>query len=247
MRSSYRPLMIRRIFQLTGLLVAALLAQPSIANTPAKNTPTVAVLYFDYDGKDEELQALSKGFASMLITDMSANSGFEVVERERLQELIGELKLNQSDLADPAKAVQIGKLAGAQRMVVGRYFEVMGRFRVDARMFSVETSVQVCGVGVTGRRDDFLDIEAQIADKLSTAMLSDGENCKVPREGAKIVPASTNRTMSKLSVSTAANYSRALDAIDTGKNEEAKEILNQVVEEEPEFKLAHDELIRLLK
>ncbi|MEO0602904.1 MAG: CsgG/HfaB family protein, partial [Myxococcota bacterium] len=49
--------------------------------------PTVAVFNFDYDGKDEELSALRTGLASMLISDLTAQEGFEVVERERLQQL----------------------------------------------------------------------------------------------------------------------------------------------------------------
>ena len=210
--------------------------------------PTVAVFNFDYDGKDDELAALRTGLASMLISDLTAQQGFEVVERERLQQLIAELELGKSGKLDTERAAKIGKIVGAQRMVVGRYFEFSGRFRIDARMFDVETSVQLCSVGVTGHRDDFFDIEADIADQLAVAMLSDGDNCKQPRTGAPaVVPAKQGRTLDKLPIPTAATYSRALDAKDQGDPKKAKELLDKVVEEQPEFSLAKEELAKLLK
>ena len=126
LRCRYRRRMIgwltTLVFVVLCLPLTASAAVPATGAT-GEAAPTVAVLYFNYEGGDEELKALSKGLASMLITDMSANGGFQVVERERLQELIGELKLSQSDLVDPDKALKIGKLVGAQRMVFGRYFE----------------------------------------------------------------------------------------------------------------------------
>lgn len=217
-------------------------------DAPEADRPTVAVLYFDYPGEDPELKVLSKGLASMLITDMGAQTGFDVVERERIQAIIEELKLSETELADPEKALQVGRIAGAQRMVTGRYWEFMGQFRVDTRMFDVETSIQVCTVGVTGKRADFFEIEADIADRLSVAMLSDGKNCKKPREGvAAPVPTRERRTVEKIDVGVAANYSRALDAIDDDKPEQAQQILTEIVGLEPGFTLAKDELGRLLK
>lgn len=237
-----------RLLPATVLLLLVALPPSAAASPSTIDRPTVAVLYFDYEGPDPELAALSKGLASMLITDMSANTGFDVVERERLQELIEELELTRSDLVDPSKAVRIGRLASAQRMVVGRYFELMGQFRIDARMFDVETSVQVCSVGVTGNRADFFGIEADIADKLSIAVMSDGENCHVPREGSPpLVPVRDGRTLGQLDVGVAADYSRALDAIDEDQPEQAKTLLTKVVEQEPEFVLAASELKKLLK
>ena len=225
-------------------------AAPSSASTTAAEEapkPTVAVLYFDYPGTDPELDVLSKGLASMLITDMSANRDFRVVEREQIEAVIRELELSRSDLVDPKTAAKVGKIVSAQRMVTGRYWELGGQFRIDARMFDVETTVTLCGVGVTGKRDDFFDIEARVADELSTAMLSDGENCREPLPGTTLVPAKEGRTLEKLAVSTASEYSKALEAADDGKTEEAKAHLNKVLADEPEFTLAADELAKLLK
>jgi len=235
---------------MTGLWWLLLIVTPTWSWAGGADEPplTVAVFSFDYDGKDEELASLRTGLSAMLISDLTAQRGFEVVERERLQQIIAELELGKTGKLDPKRAAEIGEIVGAQRMVVGRYFEFSGRLRIDARMFAVETSVQLCGVGVTGHRDDFFDIEADIADQLAVAMLSDGENCKQPRAGAPaVVPTRTHRSLAKLPITAAATYSRALDAKDAGDPLKARGLLDKVVEEQPEFTLAQTELAKLLK
>ncbi len=49
----------------------------------AADKPTVAVLYFDYDGKDDSMALLKKGLAQMLISDLSGQESIHLVERER--------------------------------------------------------------------------------------------------------------------------------------------------------------------
>jgi len=211
------------------------------------DTPTVAVLYFDYDGDDGDLASLRKGLAQMIITDMAANEGFVVVERERLQDILDELDLNASGRVDPSKAVQIGKLVGADLMVMGSYFEAMGTFRVDTRIVDTATSVITCGVGETGKRDDFLGMQSRLSDKLSIAVLSDGEDCTSPRPSKPPPqPALERKQLKKLPVATAVTYSKALEASDGGDVEQAKTLLTEVVKEEPAFTLAADELAGLM-
>ena len=115
---------------LLGLGVAlwiSAMATPGVAGSndkpkkKAKSDPTVAVLYFDYSGNDPDMAVLKKGLANMLITDLIEVEGLKVVERARLQELLGELKLNKSKTIDRRKAVQIGKMAGALYIIVGHY------------------------------------------------------------------------------------------------------------------------------
>src|SRR5687768_15808473 len=92
--------------------------------------PTVAVLYFDYEGKNEEMAVLKKGLAQMIISDLSGGASYTVVERMRLQEIMDELKLAQSGKIDPATAAKIGKLLGARYMVMGGYFDLLGSLRI---------------------------------------------------------------------------------------------------------------------
>jgi tetratricopeptide (TPR) repeat protein len=70
-----------------------------------QNTPDAAVL--------------AKGFAAMVISDLSKVPGLKVLEREKVQKISDELRLNASGLVGPESAVRIGRLMRAERVVVG--------------------------------------------------------------------------------------------------------------------------------
>src|SRR5439155_67793 len=63
------------------LLLAACLAALA---TPAAAARTLAVSYFDNNTGKPEYDPLAKGLADMLITDLSAISSLQIVEREKL-------------------------------------------------------------------------------------------------------------------------------------------------------------------
>ncbi len=158
-----------------ALATAALLGPAAEAEAaPAKvdKRPTVAVLYFDYQGKSDELGQLRKGLAQMLVSDLSRLDALRVVERDRLQALLDELELNKTRKIDKATANRIGKLLGAKYLVLGGYFDLLGTLRVDARVVAVETGQVVKSFGASGKADDFLAIERQVAGDLEALLTS---------------------------------------------------------------------------
>jgi TolB-like protein len=132
--------------------------------SPAWAADTVAVLYFTHSEMNPELSGLKVGLAQMLITDLTGTAGLEVVERERLQAILDELKLGHDGIADPSSAARVGKLLGARFMVLGGYFQLGETLRVDARVVEVETSRIVGSHGVNGSVAQFLSMESELAD-----------------------------------------------------------------------------------
>jgi hypothetical protein len=62
---------------------------------------------------------LAKGIAAMVISDLSKVPGLKVLEREKVQKISDELRLNATDLVAPDSAVRLGRLMRAERVVVG--------------------------------------------------------------------------------------------------------------------------------
>ena len=118
--------------------VLLLVAVPAV--THASKEPVVAVLYFDNNSGDPELDAISKGFADMVITDMSDSEQVIVVEREKLQSLLDESKLQRSRFFDKKTAVKIGKGLGASHVVSGSFTMVKERMRIDVRFIEIKIS-----------------------------------------------------------------------------------------------------------
>lgn len=236
--------MFTRRSMLTAL--AAFMLLPALATREGRaneaRQPTAAVLYFDNLGDSEELFALRKGLTQMLISDLSYGTGFKLVERTRLQDVIDELELGQSKKIDPATAAKIGKLLGADYLVMGGYFEMRGAMRIDVRVVTVETGVIVKSLGATGKGDDFFSIEQELASGLTKVMetLTPGAPNPTPAIPRPQVP-------KKVKTKTAARYGKALDLADKGDKEGAKKELQVVVEEAPDFGLAANDLASLMR
>src|SRR5690242_5902642 len=106
--------------------------------------PGIAVLPFDNSGSygqdKENFDALQKGIAGMLISELAANPGARVVERDAIEKLLAEQNLGASGKVTPETAAKIGKLVGARYVITGTFIDFYGDFRLDARIVNVETS-----------------------------------------------------------------------------------------------------------
>jgi TolB-like protein len=234
-------------------LLLGLLASPSLA----ADKPTVAVLYFGYGGKNPELEVLKKGLAQLLITDLSDLGTAQLVERDRLQEIIDELKLGQSSKFDQATVARIGHLVGARYLVMGDYFDASldkaTLLVISTKLVEVKTGTIVRSHGARGSADDFLALEQKLAqdiNKVLEGLVAAGPAApQAPSPESPKLPATPppSRKARKLSTQTALRYSRALDAKDRKDVETAKQELGKVLEEQPDFVLASMDLARLMK
>jgi TolB-like protein len=222
-----------------GLLALCLLGTVASAADPP---PTVAILYFDYTGKTQELEVLRKGLAQMLISDLSGADTIRIVERDRLEEILAELKLQGTAKIDPQSAVKMGKLLGAKYLVLGGYFDLQGVLRVDARIVEVETGRVLKSFGTNGKPGDFLPVEQTTASDLGQWFAA---NLKAPSGApARKTPP---RPPAALKTRTAVKYAEALATLDSGNKEKAKATLTTVLKEQPDFTLASLDLDRLMK
>ena len=137
-----------------SLLAALLVAPQPVSHGPeaAAARKTVAVLRFDNNSGNADYDPLGKGIAAMMITDLSSVEAVQVGERERMQDLVGEMQMQQSKLFDPKTAVQLGKLVGAEYVVTGALMALDPKLRIDTRVIRVSTGEIVKTAKRTGAR-----------------------------------------------------------------------------------------------
>jgi TolB-like protein len=127
-----------------------------LASQIAKGAPEgrqlrVAVADFpDLQGMTSEL---GRFIASRLTTRLAQSQKFFVIERQRLGQVLVELKFSMSDLVDPAKAKQLGRMAGVEAIVVGTVSDLGNQVDLDARMIEIETNRMLLGATVTISKD----------------------------------------------------------------------------------------------
>ena len=209
--------------------------QPVATKPPLR----VAVLYFDYEGKIDDLVPLRKGLAQMLITDLAGQSGVVLVERERLEDVLKEQNLHKSAKFDQATAAKVGKLLGAQVLVMGRIIDFMGKISLETHVVQVETGAFVKTGRAQGKLEDFLQLEEQLAVLLREGL----DSVRPPSFPPTPKPAA--RAPKPVAKAVLVAYAQALDARDKGDLPGAKKLLGEALAIDPQFAPAKDALLRL--
>jgi TolB-like protein len=226
------------MLRLSTLLV--LLAAPSFAqSTDAGVRPRVAVLYFVPNTTDPELQAFGKGLASLMITDFVNYPSLQVLERERLEDALSELKLGETKFADKATFAKLGKVLGVQYLVLGGLMGARGRYLIAARAVKYPELDDVVSARAEFSGDDVFAAETQIVRELAAKLVADG--------AALTAAEPISPKTFKLPLKTASTYSRALNAKDQKDPATATKLLGEVVKAHPDFKLAQLDLLSLTK
>ncbi len=154
--------------KILGLMLCLIFLSKVYVFSQQEEKMTLAVLYFDNNSiKDKDkLDPLKKGFASMLITELSKLNKFRVVERERIQNILDEFDLSQKPIIDESTKQKLGKFLGAKLLLFGGFANFGGEFRVDARIIQTETGLTVSTCEVTSELDDLFNIVKEVTKKI---------------------------------------------------------------------------------
>jgi len=202
---------------------------------PGPYRKRIVVLYFDNSNGHKDRDFLKKGLADMMITDLSKIKLLDIVEREKLEEVIKEQNLQSTRHFDDSTAVKIGKLLGAEIILVGAYFEMSSQMRIDARMIDVETGRILKSEGVNGKNEEFFALKDQLIWLIAKDF--DTQYTETTRENL-VTHVSFNQVL---------EYSEALELYDRGDKVAAKKVLKNILKNQPEFKRAESLLQKLSK
>jgi TolB-like protein len=107
----------------------------------------LTVFAFDQKGR---ISPASFAFQDDFIHTLVRRGRFQVVERQRLDLILQEQKINRSDLIDAATALRLGNLAAAQAVVAGALVETRTGIEIVARVIDTETAQVLCTADVYG-------------------------------------------------------------------------------------------------
>src|ERR1041384_3404755 len=224
---------------LCGVALAVIAGGVAAPGRAADTRPGVAVMPCDNGGSygqdKENFDALQKGIAGMLISELAQNPAARVVEREDIQRLLDEQNLGTSGRVDPQTAAKIGKLVGARFVVLGTFIDFYGDFRVDARLVNVETSEIVKVEMDRMQRDHLYDIIRTVAARL----MKETNLPPLPRQ------ASDQRSNRQIPTEALTFYSKALLFQDRGQKDKAAEMYQRALAVFPEYTEAQQGLQRV--
>jgi TolB-like protein len=202
--------------------------------------PTLGVLDFDNNSLTdcERLEPLRKGLAQMFTSELSQLQGLRLVERADLNRVIEEMKLAQAGLIDEKTAQQVGKLVGAQHLLLGGFVYLPNKkIRIDSRIVEVETGRTMKAAEKTGKEEQLFDMVKELNKKLvkelelrvSAAELAKLENLRNVKFSAILL------------------YSQGVECEDRGDFNGARKKYRQAVAEDHDFAQAKQRLLTLEK
>jgi TolB-like protein len=117
---------------------------------------TLAVLPFQGKGESQELVDAA---TDRMITQLVGLRRFKVIERAKLAEVLEEQRLQVSGLVDDKTAVDIGRIAGADAIVVGTVSIIGGTATVGARVIDTQSSEVLVARNARAERTDLETVE----------------------------------------------------------------------------------------
>ena len=201
--------------------------------------PGIAVLPFSNGGSygqaKENFDALERGIAGMMISELARNPAARVVEREQIAQLMSEQNLGAQGRVDSATISRIGRLTGARYMVMGTFVDFYGDFRIDVRLVNTETSEIVKTESDRAQRDHLFDLIRNVSERL----MKDANLPALERR------ASDQRSERKIPTEALTYYSRALLYQDRGEKDKAADMFTHALTIFPEYAEAQQGLQRV--
>lgn len=154
--------------KIMALFLLAALFFPTAAQSQEKTI--VAVIPFTNLMKDSSFDWLSGGIAETLTVKLSRVDTLQMVERIRLKEITDEMKFAASGLVDEKTAVKVGKLAGAQVLVLGSFQKAGNRLRINSRFVDASTGSILKTAQATGFTGEIFELQDKIAHSLISTM-----------------------------------------------------------------------------
>jgi TolB-like protein len=207
----------------------ALSQEATLASTPPIEN-TVAVFPFRYRGANEELRPLERGLSHLVLTDLSKVARLRLLERERVQVLLDEMRLTDSNRVEPSSGARSGRMLRAARVVQGTLQDQAQRLRLDANVVDATSSTITATGAATDRLQQLFEVEKQVVFQL------------IERMGITLSPAERRAISERPTADLQAflAFSRGLEAEDQGNFQEAANQFDAAVRRDPNFRSARD-------
>ncbi|MEM9250954.1 MAG: CsgG/HfaB family protein [Planctomycetota bacterium] len=177
------PGFIMHLRSITKTLVLAVgwcsvLALSAAGLTAADETKPIALAVYDFAVDEVSGASSSDELADMIATVLSINlsdtDAFQVVDRQSMEHMLAEQQLALTGLSDTQQAVAVGRLIGADLIIIGRLMTVGESRLLTTKVVGVETTL-MRGAMTRGRLNTSLDeMVFEAADKTTGVVRESG-------------------------------------------------------------------------
>jgi TolB-like protein len=196
----------------------------------------ISVSDFTVASENRQYKHIGKGIARLLAGELKNVSEVKLVERERLNLVLQEQEFGLSDLADPSKQIEVGKLLSANYIVIGEVIDMLSSLVTSVRLVNATTGEVIFEDELTEQLEKYDYISAYFAK----AILQELHLIAGKETIAKINKEEKKHKEAIISLS------EGIDAIDRGKTEEARAQLENAKRLDPTNKVINEYLAKLI-
>jgi tetratricopeptide (TPR) repeat protein len=147
-----------------ALWTVAATAAPEAASQAAARSRTIAVMPLTDLKNDKDTAWIGPGAAETICNKLVGVPGLSVVERRELAAVAAEQDLQRAAATDLASAAKVGRMAGAERIVVGTFAADSGSVLFNIRVLDASSGLVVSTATVTTKLEGVLAGLADVAE-----------------------------------------------------------------------------------
>jgi tetratricopeptide (TPR) repeat protein len=199
--------------------------EAELASQPGSPT-TIAVLPLTFTGTDSSLAPLERGIAELIVTDLGRLPALTVVERDRLQALVDEIKRTQGEQFDSTSQLRTGRLVRAGRIIQGSINQTGDQeIQLNAAVVDVPTSQILRTARASDQLENLFDMEKRLIFDIV-----EGLGLVITARERGLLEQRPTRSLAAFLA-----YSRGLQEEDRGNLDRANEFFQQAVRIDPGF------------
>jgi len=143
-----------------------------VAGSSKDRKKTVALMNLRSVTGDKNLITWSENLTSKLTVKLSKREEFTLIERVQLNKVLEEINLSKSGYVSPQDAIKVGKILGAQIMVLPLCIPLgKEKLRIDVHFVNPQTSRIRGAITMEGLRKNPAALEKELMEKIETKLI----------------------------------------------------------------------------
>ncbi|NOY85419.1 MAG: hypothetical protein GXO96_11485 [Nitrospirae bacterium] len=165
------------VLAMAVIFLTAACAAKSAQILPSSDVPqvkTVAVLPFSNNSITHSVhtKGLERTVTDRIVAHLAGSIEITLIDREAIEKVLNELSLSSQGMTEAEGRLTLGKLLGANYLILGEYSEIVENLRLDARIVEVQSGRVVGSDSVQGRVKARRELETTFSKKVSSRLLS---------------------------------------------------------------------------
>jgi serine/threonine protein kinase/Flp pilus assembly protein TadD len=145
------PALILVAIIIVAIIIWQLLPKKEAASIIPSDKPSLAVMYFENNTGDKNLDHWRKALAELLIADLSQSKHLVVLSRDRLFHILSEMNLAEASSYSFSDLKEVAKKGGVEHVMQGAYAKAGENFRLDITLQDASTGTLIGSENVEGK------------------------------------------------------------------------------------------------